>query len=56
VLAALGKEELRDMAEHDKGAELHCRFCNQTYKFSEQELYMIIEETEQTQQNDENFS
>ncbi|NLB61460.1 MAG: Hsp33 family molecular chaperone HslO [Clostridiales bacterium] len=54
VLIALGKEELLDMAQTDKSAELHCRFCNQTYRFSEEELYMILKEMEQV--NGENPS
>ncbi len=43
ALISLGKEELYDMINKDKGAELHCHFCNTYYKFNEDELKNLIE-------------
>lgn len=42
-LAGLGKEELKAMIEEDKGAEATCRFCNQTYRFTEEELRALYD-------------
>ena len=42
ALISLGKEELYDMIDKDKGAELHCHFCNTYYKFNENELKNLI--------------
>ena len=42
VLASLGKQELLDMIKTDHGANMHCKFCNKEYNFSEQELLDII--------------
>ena len=42
-LATIGKEELIDIIEKDKEAELVCHFCNKKYKFSESELKEILD-------------
>lgn len=43
ILAALGPDELLDMAERDHGAEVSCDFCNTTYALSEAELRALRE-------------
>lgn len=42
ALAAIGREDLTDMIENDKQAEVVCHFCNKHYHFSEQELRNIL--------------
>lgn len=42
VLISLGKDELQDMIEKDKGAELVCHFCNTKYNFEEDELASLL--------------
>lgn len=44
ALISLGKDEINDMIKKDKGAELHCHFCNTYYKFSENDLKNIIKQ------------
>lgn len=41
-LKSLGKEELLDILEKDKKAEITCNFCNKQYVFSEDDLKKII--------------
>ena len=43
VLISLGRDEIEDMIEKDKGAEVTCRFCNKKYRFSEDELKKLLE-------------
>lgn len=38
ALIAIGKDELNNIIEEDKGAEVGCQFCNTKYKFTEDEL------------------
>ncbi len=42
VLISLGREELADILETDKQAELTCYFCNKTYRFDENKLTEIL--------------
>ncbi|MFA9381384.1 MAG: Hsp33 family molecular chaperone HslO [Acetanaerobacterium sp.] len=42
ALAAIGREELCDIIEQDRQAEIVCHFCNQKYLFDEQELRVIL--------------
>lgn len=44
VLISLGHDELKDMMEKEKGAELTCHFCNKTYSFTEDELEDLLKE------------
>ncbi|MEG1525397.1 MAG: Hsp33 family molecular chaperone HslO [Clostridia bacterium] len=42
ALISVGAEELKDMIEHDHGAEVQCHFCNRTYRFSEAQLTALL--------------
>lgn len=46
VLLSLGREELSDMLEKERGAELSCHFCNKTYNFDENDLRQLLAEIE----------
>lgn len=41
ALALLEEAELEAMIREDNGAELHCHFCNETYRFTEEELRSV---------------
>ncbi|GMA48094.1 Hsp33 family molecular chaperone HslO [Tetragenococcus muriaticus] len=43
-LISLGTQELQEMIEQDHGAEAVCTFCQEKYKFSEQELELLKQE------------
>lgn len=43
IVTALGEEEVKDMLEKDKGAELTCHFCNSVYYLDERALQEILE-------------
>jgi molecular chaperone Hsp33 len=43
IVTALGREEVQDMLEKDKGAELTCHFCNSVYYLDEDALRGILE-------------
>lgn len=43
-LISLGTQELQEMIEQDHGAEAVCTFCQEKYKFSEQELALLKQE------------
>jgi molecular chaperone Hsp33 len=42
TLISLGAEELGQMKEEDRGAEVVCHFCNETYRYSQEELEQIL--------------
>ena len=44
VLISLGLEELEILLVQDRGAQLRCHFCNETYYFSADDLKRIISE------------
>lgn len=43
VFVAIGKDQLNEIIEEDKGAEVGCQFCNSKYSFTEEELKEILE-------------
>ena len=43
MLVTLGAEELQDMIDTQKGAQVDCHFCLNRYKFSEEDLKMLLE-------------
>lgn len=45
ALATIGSDELTEIIEQDKQAEVVCHFCNKKYLFSEQELRSIPKES-----------
>ena len=51
ALISLGNAEMTDMIEQDHGAEVSCRFCDQVYNFSEEDLTQLLESA--TGKNDE---
>lgn len=44
ALISMGREELTDIIEKDRKAELRCRFCNSVYQFDEQQLRQLLSE------------
>lgn len=42
IIAALGRDEVKDMLEKDNGAELVCHFCNEAYQISAAELNDLL--------------
>lgn len=44
AIKGLGAAEVEDMIEKDNGAEATCHFCNEVYKFTEDDLRSIIQE------------
>ena len=49
IVTALGREEVEDMLEKDKGAELTCHFCNAVYYLDEAALQRILDPPEPAQ-------
>lgn len=43
IVNALGEDEVKDMLEKDRGAELTCHFCNSVYYLNEEALERILE-------------
>lgn len=44
ALISIGKKDLTQIAEEDKGAVIHCQFCNKEYRFDESDLHRLLEE------------
>jgi len=42
ALISVGLEELRQILDEDKGATLHCHFCNKDYVFAEEKLRELV--------------
>ncbi len=42
VLISLGKKEIQDMIDDGQEIEVNCHFCNETYKFSVEELRQLL--------------
>jgi molecular chaperone Hsp33 len=47
ALISMKKEELEDILQNEKKAEVHCHFCNTTYEFTEEDLRNIIKNIEE---------
>ncbi|MBS4750191.1 Hsp33 family molecular chaperone HslO [Granulicatella sp. zg-ZJ] len=45
-LLTLGLEDLKEIKEQDKGAEIVCHYCNDKYYFSEEDLQELIQSIE----------
>lgn len=43
ALLTLGREELREIVENDRRAELTCNFCRKSHQFTEEELRLMLE-------------
>lgn len=46
ALISLGAAELRSMIHEDHGAELRCHFCNETYRFTADDLARLLAEAQ----------
>lgn len=46
ALIAIGKKDLTEIINEDKGAELTCQFCLKKYKFDENELKVLLKEAQ----------
>lgn len=44
ALLAIGKDDLKQILEEDKKAELSCHFCNKVYNFDEADLRRLLDE------------
>lgn len=53
ALISLGPEELQDMITEQGGAELVCRFCQEVYHFSRQELETLLKEAKNREEEKE---
>lgn len=42
ALISLGEKEIQDIIKEDKGANLHCHFCNKDYVFNEEDLKKLL--------------
>ncbi|MCL2285437.1 MAG: Hsp33 family molecular chaperone HslO [Firmicutes bacterium] len=43
ALISLGPDELRNILKEDKGANLHCHFCNTDYAYGEEEIKSLLD-------------
>lgn len=53
ALLSLGRVELADMIETERGAELTCHFCNAKYRFSEADLRQLLREATEDKEAEE---
>ncbi len=44
AISTLANDDIQAMIEEDKGCDIHCQFCNNSYHFDEKALGIIIEE------------
>ena len=44
ALISIGRKDLAQIIDEDKGAELTCQFCRKTYRFTEDELIALLKE------------
>lgn len=47
AIIGLGTKEIESMIEEDNGAEAQCHFCNEVYRFSEEELTHCLERAQE---------
>jgi molecular chaperone Hsp33 len=53
ALISTGHEELKGMIEEDRGAEVSCRFCDQIYQFTEEDLRVLQKAATMREDEDE---
>ena len=56
VLMGLGEDELKEILEEDKGAEVRCHFCGEVVNFNEEDIHGFIHLINQGPLNDERLS
>lgn len=44
ILISLGEEDLRYLCEEQEGAEVRCHYCNQSYRFTKEDIERLIRE------------
>jgi molecular chaperone Hsp33 len=42
ALFSLGETDLRSLVEKENGAEVHCEFCRQSYRFDKEDLLNLL--------------
>ena len=42
ALISIGSKDLKSLMEDDKGTEVNCNFCDKTYKFSTQDIEVLL--------------
>ena len=46
ALISIGKEDLRQMMEEEESVEVNCHFCGKQYRFSREDLRILLEKAE----------
>jgi molecular chaperone Hsp33 len=44
AIASIGREELEKLSESDEQMEVSCQFCDQIYRFSQDEIKSLLQE------------
>ena len=53
ALISIGQDDLSEMIEEDHGAEVCCRFCDQVYQFTEEDLRALLKAATTREDEDE---